>query len=188
MGNSHITNAQILFLGLDDAGKSTIIQACKNDFGQVEGDPMQPTVGHSVTHFKGKEKNFQLAAWDLSGKAQFRSLWKSYYNHANAICFVIDSSDDDEKLEEVKEVLHAVIQDIELRDAILLICLNKVDTPSARSSQNISDALGLTVSTTGLSKRSWKIQPTCAKTGEGLKEGFEWLSVQLKAKLQQHKK
>jgi ADP-ribosylation factor protein 1 len=188
MGNSTITNAQILFLGLDNSGKSTIIQVCKNDFTPTpEDDQIKPTVGHSVTHFKGKEKAFQLAAWDLSGKDQFRSLWKSYYKHANAICFVVDSAEDEERMEEVKEVLHGVLQDVELRDAILLICANKMDLPSAKSAQNMTDILGLTSTTTGLSKRAWKLQPTCAKTGDGLREGFEWLSAQLKTKLKTKK-
>jgi len=182
MGNVQ-TTTQVLFLGLDGAGKTTIINVCSNEFKPpADLDQIKPTTGHSVTHFHSKEnKNLQFGAWDLPGRDQFRSLWKSYYKHAGALVFVVDSAEDEERMEDTKEVLHSVLQDLELREVPLLICANKQDLPNAKGANVITDILGLNSSSTaGLNKRSWKMIATCGKTGDGLKFGFDWLANEIK--------
>lgn len=181
MGNN-IVNAKVLFLGLDNAGKTTIIRVCENDFKPPDDiEDVKPTVGHTVTHFKSREKKeVQFGAWDLSGKEMYRSLWKHYYKDTDALIFVVDATDDEDRLDEAKEVLHQVLSEIDLKDAILLVCANKADLPHAKSTSQITEALALNKNAAGLAKRTWKLQSTCAKTGEGLQEGLVWLASELK--------
>jgi ADP-ribosylation factor 1/2 len=65
----------------------------------------------------------------------------------------------------------------ELNDAVLLVYANKQDLPNAMNSAEVTDKLGLH---TLRSNRKWYIQATCATSGDGLYEGLDWLSNQLK--------
>ena len=50
------------------------------------------------------------------------------------------------------------------------------DLPQAMNAAEITDKLGLHA----LRQRNWYIQATCATSGDGLYEGLDWLSNQLK--------
>jgi ADP-ribosylation factor protein 1 len=72
-----------------------------------------------------------------------------------------------------------MLNEDELRDAVLLVFANKQDLPNAMSAAEITDKLGLH----NLRQRNWYIQATCATSGDGLYEGLEWLSSNLKRKM-----
>jgi len=71
-----------------------------------------------------------------------------------------------------------MLNEDELRDALLLVFANKQDLPNAMSAAEITDKLGLH----SIRQRDWYIQATCATSGDGLYEGLEWLSQNLKKK------
>ena len=84
-GNDPDNDKKVLFLGLDNAGKSTLLfQMRDNQFKDTV-----PTVGLNVEQIKYKSDNFTL--WDVSGQAT--RLWKHYFDKIHAVIFVIDSSD-----------------------------------------------------------------------------------------------
>lgn len=72
-----------------------------------------------------------------------------------------------------------MLNEDELRDAVLLVFANKQDLPNAMSAMDLTDKLGLQ----SLRQRNWYIQATCATSGDGLYEGLEWLSSTLKRKV-----
>lgn len=85
-------------------------------------------------------------------------------------------SNDRERIGEAKDELKRMLDEDELRDAVLLIFANKQDLPNAMNAAEITDKLGLH----SLRNRNWYIQATCATSGDGLYEGLDWLSNQLK--------
>nr|CAD7404737.1 unnamed protein product [Timema cristinae] len=91
------------------------------------------------------------------------------------LIFVVDSNDR-ERIGEAREELMRMLAEDELRDAVLLIFANKQDLPNAMNAAEITDKLGLH----SLRNRNWYIQATCATSGDGLYEGLDWLSNQLK--------
>uniref|UniRef100_A0A9L0JIS0 ARF GTPase 1 n=1 Tax=Equus asinus TaxID=9793 RepID=A0A9L0JIS0_EQUAS len=98
----------------------------------------------------------------------------------NACCpagliFVVDSNDR-ERVNEAREELMRMLAEDELRDAVLLVFANKQDLPNAMNAAEITDKLGLH----SLRHRNWYIQATCATSGDGLYEGLDWLSNQLR--------
>lgn len=97
--------------------------------------------------------------------------------HKTGIIFVVDSNDRD-RVGEARDELQRMLNEDELRDAVLLVFANKQDLPNAMSPAEITDKLGLH----SLRQRHWYIQATCATSGEGLYEGLDWLSTQLKKK------
>merc|ERR1712087_212744 len=76
----------------------------------------------------------------------------------------------------VCDQLHSMLADDELRDAALLVFANKQDLPNAMGVSEITERLKLNK----LRNRDWYIQSSCAKTGDGLYEGLDWLSNTLK--------
>merc|ERR1712146_394601 len=67
--------------------------------------------------------------------------------------------------------LDKMLNEDELRDAVVLVFANKQDLPKALKVKNITEALGL-----DKMRRQWFVQGTCATSGDGLYEGLDWLS------------
>ena len=93
------------------------------------------------------------------------------FQNTQGIIFVVDSNDR-ERVIEAREELQRMLNEDELRDALLLVFANKQDLPNAMSAADITDKLGLT----SLRNRNWYIQAACATSGDGLYEGLEWVS------------
>lgn len=83
----------------------------------------------------------------------------------------MDSNDRD-RIGDARDELMRMLNEDELRDAVLLIFANKQDLPNAMSVAEIIEKMSLS----SLTNRKWHVEATCATTGEGLYEGFGWLS------------
>jgi ADP-ribosylation factor-like protein 1 len=162
---------RILILGLDNAGKTTILYRLQND--SEENIQTIPTIGFNVEVLQYKNIKFQV--WDLGGQTSIRPYWRCYYPNTDAIIFVVDSCDS-ERLGIAKQELMAMLEEEELKDAILLVFANKQDSKGALNAQQVSEALGLPE----IRNRQWSIQETSALKGSGLFEGFDWLVTCIK--------
>lgn len=100
------------------------------------------------------------------------------FQNTQGIIFVVDSNDRD-RVNEAREELQRMLNEDELRDAILLVFANKQDLPNAMNAAEITDKLGLH----SLRQRQWYIQSTCATSGDGLYEGLEWVSDRVRGVL-----
>jgi len=160
---------RILMVGLDAAGKTTILYKLK--LGEIV--TTIPTIGFNVETVE--YKNISFTVWDVGGQDKIRPLWRHYFQNTQGIIFVVDSNDR-ERVSEAREELQRMLNEDELRDALLLVFANKQDLPNAMNASEITDKLGLQ----SLRQRTWYIQSTCATSGDGLYEGLEWLSNNLK--------
>ena len=163
---------RILILGLDNAGKTTILFRLQDD-GDEPVQPTIPTIGFNMETLQYKNIKFQV--WDLGGQTTIRPYWRCYYPNTDAIIFVVDSADT-ERLSIAKKELQGMLEEEELKDTILLVFANKQDSPGALDAGGVSEALGLA----GLGSRQGTIVETCATRGEGLHTGFDWLVSCLK--------
>merc|ERR1712098_188414 len=160
---------RILMVGLDAAGKTTILYKLK--LGEIV--TTIPTIGFNVETVE--YKNIGFTVWDVGGQDKIRPLWRHYFQNTQAVIFVVDSNDR-ERAGEARDELARMLNEDELRDAVLLVFANKQDLPRAMNAAEITDKLGLHT----MKNRTWYIQATCATNGEGLFEGLDWLSNQLK--------
>jgi len=158
-------DCRILMVGLDAAGKTTILYKLK--LGEVV--TTIPTIGFNVETVE--YKNISFTVWDVGGQDKIRPLWRHYYQNTQGIIFVVDCNDR-ERVGEAKDELNRMLSEDELRDAVLLVLSNKSDLPQAMAAAETADKLGLHA----LRNRQWFIQATCATNGEGLYEGLDWLS------------
>ncbi|GJP53213.1 hypothetical protein CLOM_g12395 [Closterium sp. NIES-68] len=162
---------RILMVGLDAAGKTTILYKLKLG----ENVTTIPTIGFNVETVE--YNNISFTVWDVGGQDRIRPLWKHYFQHTNGLIFVVDSNDRD-RVAEARDELHAMLNEDALRDAALLVFANKQDLPKAMSAAEITDSLALHT----LRQRTWYIQSTCATSGEGLYEGLDWLAKNITLK------
>jgi ADP-ribosylation factor protein 1 len=165
------TEMRILMVGLDAAGKTTILYKLK--LGEVV--TTIPTIGFNVETVE--YRNISFTVWDVGGQDKIRPLWRHYYQNTQGLIFVVDSNDR-ARFDDAREELHRMLNEDELRDATILVFANKQDLPEAATAAEITDKLGLS----SIRGKNWYIQSTCATTGDGLYEGLDWLSRNLTSK------
>ncbi|MBN3296808.1 ARF4 factor, partial [Amia calva] len=157
-----------LAVGLDAAGKTTILYKLK--LGEIV--TTIPTIGFNVETVE--YRNICFTVWDVGGQDKIRPLWRHYFQNTQGLIFVVDSNDR-ERVAESTEELQKMLQEDELRDAVLLVFANKQDLPNAMSVGDLTEKLGLQ----NLRNRTWYVQATCATQGTGLYDGLDWLSNEL---------
>src|SRR5580658_6632705 len=138
---------RILMVGLDAAGKTTILYKLK--LGEIV--TTIPTIGFNVETVE--YKNISFTVWDVGGQDKIRPLWRHYFQNTQGLIFVVDSNDR-ERVEAAREELHKMINEDELRDAVILVFANKQDLPNAMTAAEITDKLALH----SLRSRNWYIQ------------------------------
>jgi len=111
---------RILLLGLDAAGKTTILYKLKLN----ECVTTIPTIGFNVEQVQ--YKNIEFNMWDVGGQDKIRPLWRHYFTNTDALIFVVDSNDVD-RLDLAREELYRLLAEDELRDSTLLVFANKQD-------------------------------------------------------------
>jgi ADP-ribosylation factor protein 6 len=130
---------RLLMLGLDAAGKTSKLplspsiqthtnrsQAILYNLKLEQDVTTIPTVGFNVETVTYKNTKFNV--WDVGGQDKIRPLWRHYFSGTQGLVFVVDSSDKD-RIDEARTELQRIIQDREMKDALLLVFANKQDVP-----------------------------------------------------------
>lgn len=163
----------MLILGLDNAGKTTILYKLYAPSRVIR---TMPTIGFNVETVTYQNLNFNV--WDLGGQTNIRPYWRCYYANTEAIIYVIDSCDR-ERLGLSKKELISMLEEEELKQSVLLVFANKQDMKGAMTEAEVSQGLGLVA----IKDRQWHIRSSSAINGQGLTEGLDWLANAIK---QQH--
>ncbi|KAG4945871.1 hypothetical protein AAZX31_15G099600 [Glycine max] len=161
----------VLILGIDKAGKTTLLEKMKSVYSNIEGIPPDriiPTVGLNIGRIE--VANSKLVFWDLGGQPGLRSIWEKYYEEAHAVIFVVDASCPS-RFEDAKSALEKVLRHEDLQGAPLLILANKQDIPEAVSADELARYLDLKK----LDERVSMFEAVSAYDGMGIRESAEWL-------------
>ncbi|ONL98663.1 ADP-ribosylation factor-related protein 1 [Zea mays] len=165
---------RVLILGVDRAGKTTLLEKLKSIYLKGEGlppDRVVPTVGLNIGRIE--DAKAKLVFWDLGGQVSLRTIWEKYYEEAHAIMYVIDAATAS-SFEDSKSALEKVIRHEHLRGAPLLIVANKQDLPGAIDEEELAKFLHKE-----LDERPYTFQAVSAYDGRGIKSGIDWLVEQM---------
>eukprot|EP01002_Notosolenus_urceolatus_P013570 NODE_4504_length_793_cov_5.884409_g3739_i0.p1 GENE.NODE_4504_length_793_cov_5.884409_g3739_i0~~NODE_4504_length_793_cov_5.884409_g3739_i0.p1 ORF type:complete len:176 (-),score=42.25 NODE_4504_length_793_cov_5.884409_g3739_i0:72-599(-) len=161
-------NVSLICCGLDNSGKSTIINQLKPQ--KKRESNLGPTPGYQVESFE--KGNVSFKCFDMGGAKRYRNLWEKFFPDVDGVIFVVDSQDTF-RMVSVKEELDHLLSDASLAGTPILFFANKMDLPGAMTPSDCVEKLDLT---TLCATRSYNIFASNALTGEGLDAGLDWLS------------
>ncbi|XP_034181825.1 uncharacterized protein LOC117605078 [Osmia lignaria lignaria] len=133
---------RVLLLGLDGAGKTSII----NQLCVANGDehsytiPPKPTEGSSVYRIKNGLYSYNV--WDIGGADATRKYWTAFLQDTDLLLFVVDASDVN-KLSLAAITLKQLLGDARLETVPILIIANKQDCHNALKLDEVKKALDL---------------------------------------------
>ncbi|OXB69655.1 UNVERIFIED_CONTAM: hypothetical protein H355_012009 [Colinus virginianus] len=166
--HSRVKQANILMLGLDSAGKSTLLYKLKSD----EAFLTIPTIGFNVDMIE-TGKGFTLIVWDVGGQQKMRQSWCNFLEDAEGLLYVVDSSDK-QRLEESKREFELLLKSESIKNVPVVVLANKQDLPGALNAEEITRRFHMKKH---CCDRNWYVQPCCAVTGEGLPEALQRLTA-----------
>lgn len=161
---SRVKRASILMLGLDSAGKSTLLYKLR----YKDAFLTMPTIGFNVDMIEAG-KDFTLTFWDVGGQKKMRELWSNFLEDIDGLLYVVDSSDK-RRLEESRREFELILKNESIEDVPVVVLANKQDLPGALNAEEITRRFKMKKY---CSDRNWYVQPCCAITGEGLAEAFQ---------------
>ncbi|XP_066484149.1 uncharacterized protein [Tiliqua scincoides] len=162
--------ARILLLGLDAAGKTTLLYKLK-----LNETPMTiPTVGFNVETIQ-PINNITFTMWDVGGQDRIRVLWRYYHANTHGLVFMVDSVDSS-RFEEAKFELEALLNSHDLQGVPLVLLVNKQDLPGAWAPMEVAEKMGLRK----VYGHKWHVQGCCAVSGEGIPEAMAKLAEMVK--------
>ncbi|KAK6305277.1 hypothetical protein J4Q44_G00240570 [Coregonus suidteri] len=155
---------RLLLLGLDNAGKTTLLkQLASEDVSHIT-----PTQGFNIKSMQSQ--GFKLNVWDIGGQRKIRPYWRNYFENTDVLIYVIDSSDR-KRFEETGQELAELMEEEKLSMVPLLIFANKQDLMTAAPASELAEGLNLHT----IRDRVWQIQACSAITAEGVQDGMTWV-------------
>lgn len=123
--------ARILVLGLDNAGKTTILRALSDE----DITHITPTQGFNIKSLI--HEGFKLNVWDIGGQSTIRPYWRNYFDHTDALVYVIDSADR-RRITECSQELTTLLTEEKLAGIPLLVFANKQDLLQALPADEVT--------------------------------------------------
>ncbi|KAH7044633.1 ADP-ribosylation factor family-domain-containing protein [Macrophomina phaseolina] len=155
---------RVLMLGLDNAGKTTIVKKIMNE----DVNSVSPTLGFIIKTIE--YEGYKLNIWDVGGQKTLRTYWKNYFEKTDTLIWVVDSTDR-ERIDDCRKELKGLLLEERLMGASLLVFKNKSDVPGSMSDDEIRQGLELDSITT----HKWIVLACSAMTGQNLDEGLRWV-------------
>merc|ERR1711890_142789 len=172
------TPIEISMVGLDSAGKTTVLYQMKTKTTIAT----IPTIGFNVESFKVKNVTFNV--WDIGGQDKIRALWSTYIENAAGIVFVVDIVDKDRWSEAAAELEKIISLS---GNKPILVLANKADDPYKPGLEEEKEEL---INVLGFRKSSltWEVRTVSAITPSTdptafnrLVSSFEWLVDTIKS-------
>ncbi|NWV02110.1 ARL11 protein, partial [Upupa epops] len=163
-------DARVVMLGLDFAGKSTLLYKLKS------GRAVEtcPTVGFNVESLR-TPCHISFNLWDVGGQESLRATWPDYLEGTSTLIFVLDSADT-ARLPEAVEALEETLSHPSMAGVPVLLLANKQEVPGALAPAELGERL----QRGRLAGHRWVLRGCSASTGQGLQEVLTILGLLLR--------
>jgi GTP-binding protein SAR1 len=172
-------NVNIIFLGLDNSGKTTLVYL----FNHEDIIKVRPSIHPIQTVFCIDSVRF--TAYELGDHGMpIKRFAHDYFPYVKGIVFLVDASDS-ERFDEAKNELEAILNIEDLApDIPFLVLGNKIDAPGAVDEGELRHRLGLKHSSekstiSSGETRSIELFMCSLRQNCGYLEGFQWLAQQV---------
>ncbi|KAF2749388.1 ADP-ribosylation factor [Sporormia fimetaria CBS 119925] len=161
---------RVLMLGLDNAGKTTIVKKIMNE----DVHSVSPTLGFIIKTIEYEGYDCR----DVGGQKTLRTYWKNYFEKTDTLVWVVDATDR-ERIDDCRRELAGLLVEERLSGASLLVFKNKSDVAGAMSEDEVREGLQLD----NIRTHKWTIMECSAMTGLNLREGLRWVVEDAKQRL-----
>ncbi|MHA1234090.1 MAG: ADP-ribosylation factor-like protein [Promethearchaeota archaeon] len=123
---------KIIVIGLDNAGKTAILNKFGGRLGITDMANLKPTKGVERRYIETETSNLDLYIWDFGGQAQYRSKYlknpEQYFLQVDLLIYVIDLQDS-ERFPESFEYFEQILKTLTIleEDPFVLIYIHKFD-------------------------------------------------------------
>ena len=163
---------KVLFIGLDGAGKTSIITKLK-DFKRGEQVEIFPTAFINCARIAFNNKKFNCV--EVSGLKRYRKVWKNFYNEVDGIIFVIDGTDVG-RMHVIKSLIQDLDNNLE-KNIPVVFMVNKQDIVD--KSLNVEQVKNIIEIDRMATDFNWHIVKSVSYTGEGINEAFDYIQTEI---------
>ena len=163
---------KVLFIGLDGAGKTSIITKLK---GLESGERFEifPTAFLNCARITFNNKKFNCI--EVSGLKRYRKVWKNFYNEVDGIIFVIDGTDVG-RMHLIKGLINDLDNNLE-KNIPVVFMVNKQDIVD--KSLNVEQVKNIIEIDRMATDFNWHIVKSVSYTGEGINEAFDYIQTEV---------
>ena len=159
----------ILILGLDNAGKTTLLNYLTHENLKAQTSPTKGVNAKSI-----QCGGIKLNVYDLGGQKAIREYWQYYYEKVDALIYVVDASDE-ARIGECNESFQSLLKDDNLKNVPVLAYGNKADLQNCLGPDEIIEKLEMN----DITGRDWSLYACSALKGTGVKDGIKWILEKL---------
>lgn len=161
-------------IGLDDAGKSTLVKCLKSEKNLAD---VSPTVGYEPHDFSYNSKSIRF--YDLGGSERVRDIWKHYLSESYGFIYVIDCSNR-ARINHNRAVFSSFVENVKVVGKPILVIGNKQDQDNPLDESEIVQYLNLEELVNKFEipcrvETCVALTPIGSKTNQSLRIGFDWL-------------
>ena len=163
---------KVLFIGLDGAGKTSIITKLKG-LESGERSEIFPTAFLNCARITFNNKKFNCI--EVSGLKRYRKVWKNFYNEVDGIIFVIDGTDVG-RMHLIKGLINDLDNNLE-KNIPVVFMVNKQDIVD--KSLNVEQVKNIIEIDRMATDFNWHIVKSVSYTGEGINEAFDYIQTEV---------
>ena len=163
---------KVLFIGLDGAGKTSIIAKLKG-LESGERSEIFPTAFLNCARVTFNNKKFNCI--EVSGLKRYRKVWKNFYNEVDGIIFVIDGTDVG-RMHLIKGLINDLDNNLE-KNIPVVFMVNKQDIVD--KSLNVEQVKNIIEIDRMATDFNWHIVKSVSYTGEGINEAFDYIQTEI---------
>lgn len=160
---------RVLVLGLDNAGKTTIVKKVQG----VDTAGISPTMGFQIDSLV--YKGYTINMWDIGGQSSLRGFWGNYFDQTDVVIWVVDGMSLERLGESHDELMSKVVVQDRLTGLSLAVVVNKMDGVDEDQWEAVRARVELVLGLAQMQPGLWQVFLVSGQVGLGLTGLIDWV-------------